>query len=192
MSYTPLTEQEVFQHFAAVSDASSLPLCIYNNPSTTHFVFSMELLKKLSDIDSIQAVKMPLPADMDFASDLESLRGVLPNDFVIGYSGDWGCGSALLSGADAWFSVVGGILPKPALELTRAAQKGDAETTMKLNSRFAPLFDLFREFGSLRVVYAIANILQLTPAQPHLPVLPIASADLERVRSAIRPFVPEA
>ena len=81
---------------------------------------------------------------------------------------------------------------KTGLGTDQGSAKRDAETTMKLNSRFASLFDLFQEFGSLRVVYAIANILQLTPAQPHLPVLPIASADLERVRSAIRPFVPEA
>lgn len=35
VSYTPLTEEEVFQHFAAVAAVSDLPLCIYNNPSTT-------------------------------------------------------------------------------------------------------------------------------------------------------------
>src|SRR4051812_9114755 len=40
MSYTPLTDEEVFQHFAAVAEASELPLCIYNNPSTTKFTFS--------------------------------------------------------------------------------------------------------------------------------------------------------
>jgi dihydrodipicolinate synthase/N-acetylneuraminate lyase len=37
VSYTPLTNEEVLQHFAAVAGASDLPLCIYNNPSTTRF-----------------------------------------------------------------------------------------------------------------------------------------------------------
>src|SRR4051812_47221700 len=37
--YTPLTDEEVFQHFAAVAGAPALPLCIYNNPATTHFSF---------------------------------------------------------------------------------------------------------------------------------------------------------
>ena len=40
MSYTPLTDAEVFQHFRAVARAGGLPLCIYNNPGTTHFTFS--------------------------------------------------------------------------------------------------------------------------------------------------------
>src|SRR4051794_14701771 len=43
VSYTPLTDEEVFQHFVAVAGATRLPVCIYNNPSTTHFTFSPDL-----------------------------------------------------------------------------------------------------------------------------------------------------
>ena len=32
VSYTSLTEDEVFQHFATVARESGLPLCIYDNP----------------------------------------------------------------------------------------------------------------------------------------------------------------
>ena len=35
VSYTPLTDDEVFEHFAVVARESGLPLCIYDNPSTT-------------------------------------------------------------------------------------------------------------------------------------------------------------
>ena len=61
VSYTPLRDAEVFQHYRAVAGASDLPLCIYNNPGTTHFNFSLELLQRLADIPTIKAVKMPLP-----------------------------------------------------------------------------------------------------------------------------------
>src|SRR5215218_2688469 len=40
VSYTPLTDDEVFEHFAMVARESRLPLCIYDNPGTTHFRFS--------------------------------------------------------------------------------------------------------------------------------------------------------
>lgn len=36
MFYTPLTEEEVFQHMSAVAEAGGLPLCIYNNPNSDH------------------------------------------------------------------------------------------------------------------------------------------------------------
>lgn len=39
VSYTPLDDAEIFEHFSAVARESGLPLCIYDNPSTTHFRF---------------------------------------------------------------------------------------------------------------------------------------------------------
>src|SRR6202011_4791197 len=44
VSYTPLTNHEVFTHFETVAHAVGLPLCIYNNPGTTHFAFSTDLI----------------------------------------------------------------------------------------------------------------------------------------------------
>jgi len=101
VSYTPLTEEEAFGHYAAVAAASGLPLCIYNNPSTTHFTFGEDLLVRLAGVPNIAAVKMPLPADGDFAGELTRLRSRTPDSFAIGYSGDWGAAKALLAGADA-------------------------------------------------------------------------------------------
>lgn len=173
MSYTPLTEDEVFAHYAAVAEATDLPLCIYNNPSTTHFTFSPALLQRLAEIPSLAAVKMPLPATGDFGAEVARLRTDLPEGFTIGYSGDWECANALLAGADAWFSVVAGLLPEPALKLATAARSGDAAETTRLQAVFQPLWSLFRAHGSLRVVYAAANLMGLTDAQPPRPILPM-------------------
>ena len=38
MSYTPLTLSEVAEHYRAVAGTTNLPLSIYNNPGTTHFI----------------------------------------------------------------------------------------------------------------------------------------------------------
>ncbi|MDT8856914.1 dihydrodipicolinate synthase family protein [Paracoccaceae bacterium Fryx2] len=185
VSYTPLTDDEVFRHIRTVAAATGLPLCIYNNPSTTHFTFGAALLERLAALPGVTAVKMPLPADGDCAADLSRLRACLPDGFLIGYSGDWGCARALLDGADCWFSVVGGLLPVPALRLARAAQAGDAAETARIDRQFQPLWALFREFGSLRVVYAAASLLALCDAAPPLPVLPLSPPDMARVAAAL-------
>lgn len=80
VSYTPLTQEEAYHHFAAVAGATALPLCIYNNPSTTHFTFSDELLVRLAYIPHILSVKMPLAANMEFKPELERLRPRLGDD----------------------------------------------------------------------------------------------------------------
>lgn len=185
VSYTPLTEEEVFRHFVAVAGTTALPLCIYNNPGTTHFTFSSALLARLAAVENIQAVKMPLPANADFAGEIGRLREAAPAGFAVGYSGDWGAADALLAGADAWYSVVAGLLPALALRLTRAAQSGDDRATRHIDSLFQPLWDLFKQFGSIRVMYAAANELALTAAVPPLPIQPLGVADQRRVAEAL-------
>ena len=185
VSYTPLTEEEVYQHFAAVAEAGELPLCIYNNPGTTKFTFSDGLIARLAKVTNIAAVKMPLPQGGDFEGEIGRLRQETPKGFAIGYSGDWGAAAGLLAGADAWYSVVAGLLPAEALALTRAAQAGDAAEAERLDQKFQPLWNLFKEFGSFRVMYAIAEALDLCRIDPPRPILPLPATEKPRVRSAL-------
>jgi 4-hydroxy-tetrahydrodipicolinate synthase len=185
VSYTPLTDDEVYEHFAAVADAGQLPLCIYNNPGTTKFTFSIELIARLSRLGTVKAVKMPLPAKGDFAAEIASLRAVTPDGFAVGYSGDWGAADALTAGADGWYSVVAGLLPAEALKLTRAAQAGDAQEAARIYEAFAPLWALFKEFGSFRVMYTLADLLGLGRFAPPRPVLGLPEAARGRVREAL-------
>lgn len=166
MSYTPLTEDEVFGHFETVAGASDLPICIYNNPSTTHFTFSPALIARLATLPTVTAVKMPLPAGGDFAGQIAALRADLPPDFAIGYSGDWGC-------------------PAATLTLACAARAGDRPETARWQARFQPMWDLFQAHGSLRVVHACARLMDLTDAQPPRPILPLPDALTPRLRAAM-------
>ncbi|WP_299476440.1 dihydrodipicolinate synthase family protein [uncultured Paracoccus sp.] len=192
MSYQPLTDEEVFRHFEAVAAAGELPLCIYNNPGTTKFTFSPDLIARLAEISNVAAVKMPLPADSDYAGEMRRLRAVTPEGFAVGYSGDWGAKDALLAGGACWYSVVAGLLPEPALALTRAAQAGNAAEVERIDHAFAPLWELFREFGSFRVMFTIAEFLGLGRITPPRPILPLEPASLERVKVALRPLLQDA
>jgi 4-hydroxy-tetrahydrodipicolinate synthase len=191
MSYTPLTDEEVRAHFVAVAGATDLPLCIYNNPGTTSFVFSHNLIAQLAAVSGIQAVKMPPLEHQDYAGELGALRARTPSGFKIGYSGDWCAAPSLLAGGDAWHSVIAGILPEPALRLIRAARAGDVEKVEALEAAFAPLWSLFRTYGSLRLIYEIAERMGLAVGNPPLPLMRCGSgadaeveAALERLGSA--------
>ena len=188
VSYTPLTEDEVAGHCEAVAGATGLPLCLYNNPGTTHFSFSDALIARLSQVDRIGAIKMPLPPGSDLADvagELGRLRAACSPDFAIGYSGDWGAAPALLAGADAWYSVVAGLLPAAALRLARAAGTGRTEAAAALDAAFEPLWALFRAHGSLRVMYAVADRLGLRVGAPPLPIQPLPAELAGRVAEAM-------
>ncbi len=185
MSYTPLTASEVEAHFRAVAEATPLPLCIYNNPGTTRFIFTPDLLASLATSPTIAAVKMPPPLDDDFTAELAGLREGPVAALRIGYSADWALEPALSCGADAFYSGLAGVLPDAFVALAKVAQAGDAAATSAANARFAPLWELAREFGGLRLSFAIARVLGLTTADMPLPLLPIPSEQSIRIEQAL-------
>ncbi|MCK1741090.1 dihydrodipicolinate synthase family protein [Bradyrhizobium sp. 139] len=171
--YTPLTDEEIFEHFATVSRESGLPICIYDNPGTTHFHFTPALIGRLSRVEGIIAVKSPAPDASAVEGHLQDLQAVVPSGFSLGYSVDWNCLGALLAGGETWYSVLGGIFPKTCLALVRAAQNGNSADARRLNERLQPIWHLFKAFSSLRVVYAVAKLKGLCAADPPRPILPL-------------------
>ena len=180
VSYVPLNDDEVFAHFATVAGACRLPLCIYNNPATTHFTFSADLVARLSRVDGIVAVKNPAASAAAFRAELETLRATTPAGFSVGCSVDANCTEALLDGANAWYSVLAGTVPDPCVQIGRAVRAGDADTARRLDSGLQPVWDLFKEFTSIRVMFAMSNLLG-REATPPRPILALDEAARRRV-----------
>ena len=186
VSYTPLLDDEVFTHFETVARESGLPLVVYNNPGTTHFTFTANLLARLSRVPGIVAVKNPAPAAEAVPAHLQALRAATALGFSLGYSVDAHAAEALLAGGTAWYSVAGGLFPQPCMTIVAAAQAGDAAEVRRLNAELVPLWDLFREHTSLRVMYAAANLLGLCRAAPPRPILPLPEAAQRRVAETLK------
>lgn len=163
MTYQPLTDDDVFELFRALSEHSPLPVIVYDNPGTTRFTFSIELYCRIAELPGVASIKIPgVPADA--RARVAQIRSVIPRDVTIGVSGDAFGATGLNAGCDAWFSALAGTLPEPALRITRAARDGRAEDATAESQRLHPLWSLFTEFGgSLRVIAAIAEHLGLAP-----------------------------
>lgn len=177
VSYQKLSADEVFCLYETVTRSLSVPLCVYDNPGTTHFEFSDELHGRIAQLPNVGSIKIPgVPADPDAArARVERLRAVIPSHVTIGVSGDALAATGLNAGCEVWYSVIGGLLPKIALAITRAAQGGDTQEAVRLSERLKPLWALFGQYGSLRVVAAAAELRGLVE-QPCLP-LPLKALD---------------
>lgn len=189
VSYQPLTDDDVVGLFTEVSARLSVPLIVYDNPGTTRVHFTDELFARVGELPRVAAVKIP-PLEGDLASAtarVERLRGVLPSATTIGISGDSGAALGFAAGCDAWYSVIGGTLPEPALRITRAARSGDHACAQQQSDRLKSFWDLFARHGSYRVVAAIVELLGLA-TQPCLPrpVLGLTGDAREDVRAALR------
>lgn len=189
VSYQKLTDDEVFDLYATVCQSLSVPLCVYDNPGTTHFEFSDELHGRIAQLSQVRSIKIPpMNSDIQAATErVTRLRKLIPSDVTIGISGDAAAATGLNAGCDAWYSVIGGIFPKAALALTRAAQAGNAQAAQQLSEQLEPLWSLYREYGgSLRVAATIAEVTGRV-SQPCLPqpLQALQGNDRRRVEQAL-------
>ena len=121
VSYQALTEDEVFGLYEDVTAELSVPLCVYDNPGTTHFTFTDELHARVAALPQVGAIKLPGPGA---AERVAGLRPLVPATVAIGVSGDQFAAGALDAGADVWFSVIGGLFPRAALAIVDRARAG--------------------------------------------------------------------
>ena len=110
----------------------------------------------------------------------------MPDGFPLGYSVDWHAAEALIAGGDAWYGVAAGLFPDSCAEIVAAARSGRADEARRLNGRLEPLWALFREFSSLRVIYAAAEALGLCATAPPRPIQPLSVETRRRVVATLR------
>lgn len=189
LGYQALREEEVFTLYQTVARHVSVPICVYDNPGTTHFAFSDALLGRIAALPGIASIKIPgVPADLLAARErIAQLRSRLPERVSIGVSGDAFAATGLLAGCDGWYSVCGGLFPRIALAMTAAAKAGDDQRVSALDAQLQPLWALFRQHGgSLRVISAAAGLLGLTERDclPR-PLLPLSDADCQQIAAVL-------
>ncbi|OKP77883.1 dihydrodipicolinate synthase family protein [Paenibacillus helianthi] len=176
VSYQQLTDDEVFSLYETVTKSLSIPLCVYDNPSTTQFRFSDHLHGHIARLPIVHSIKIPGVPDFDSAKQrVEQLRAHIPKDVSIGTSGDPYAVVGLTAGCEAWYSVLGGLYPDICISITRAALGGNSVNAERQSAFLAPLWQMFQKYGSLRVVATIAEIQGLIN-NPSLP-LPLKSLD---------------
>ncbi|WP_392431312.1 dihydrodipicolinate synthase family protein [Yersinia sp. HM-2024] len=188
VSYQPLRDEEVFALFQTVTRHASVPVCVYDNPGTTHFTFTDELHGQLSSLDGVHSIKIPGVPDTPAVAveRVDALRKQLRPGVTIGISGDAFAGLGLNAGCEVWYSVCGGLFPETAKQITEAAALKDHAGVTALVARLDPLWALFRKHGgSIRVIAAAAGVLGLTDTdclpRPLQPLTAGAIADIARV-----------
>jgi 4-hydroxy-tetrahydrodipicolinate synthase len=150
VSYQPLTPDEVYGLYVDVTAQLSVPLCVYDNPGTTHFAFTDDLHTRIAALPGVRAIKLP----GDGAADrIAALRSRVSDGVALGVSGDHLAANGLNAGAEVWFSVLGGLFPQAALAIVREREAA--------STRLEPLWALLRRHGSVRIMATAAALLGL-------------------------------
>ncbi|WP_147918109.1 dihydrodipicolinate synthase family protein [Ruania zhangjianzhongii] len=188
VTYQSLTDDDLVGLFEDVNAELSVPLVAYDNPSTTHVTFTDDLYARITALPHVASIKIPgVPADPDdAAARVSTIRERIPSGVTLGVSGDPAAATGLNAGCDAWYSVIAGTLPAPALTITRAALSGDHDAATRESQRLRPLWGLFAQYGSYRVTAAIAEHLGLVRESPlPLPIRGLPASARARVADIV-------
>jgi 4-hydroxy-tetrahydrodipicolinate synthase len=154
-AYNRPTQEGLYQHFAAVSRATRVPVILYNVPARTAVDMLPATVQRLSQLPGIVAVKEAVP-------DLERVRelvAVCPRDFAILSGDDASARRSILAGAKGLISVTANVAPRAVSDMVAAAMKADAAAAERLDAPIAALHrDLFLEANPIPSKWALARM----------------------------------
>ncbi len=185
VSYWPLSDREIVQHYTAVSDAISIPIMAYNNPATSGIDMPPALLNYMFEtIANVQMVKEST-GDIQRMIDLTELSaGALPfyngsNPLVL---------EALMAGASGWCTAAPCLRPEPTIALYEAVMAGEIDQAKEIYEELLPLLRFIVAKGLPPAVKSGLEIIGEPAGDPRLPLLPLTPedrAELESILAAV-------
>jgi len=174
--------REVIAHYEAVSSVG-LPVIVYNNPRDYPVDLTVDVLKELSRIENVVAVK-------EFSGDVRRVYDIVREtdlEVLIGID-DLGLEGAI-AGATGWIAGFVNAFPKESVELFELARQGNVTEAMKIYRYFLPLLHLDADPMLVQYIKYTMELIgkPAGPARP--PRLPLTEEGKEKVRKTLDYFL---
>lgn len=181
--YNKPSQEGLYQHFKAISEASPLPVVLYNVPGRTGVNLKPATLVKLArECANIVAVK-------EASGSLEQVDEIIknkPDTFEVISGDDALTFPMIASGAVGVISVIGNALPKEFSRMIRLEFKGEYEPARKIHHRFTELYKLLFVDGNPAGVKALLNDMRLIENVLRLPLVPTTIATKEKMAAILK------
>ena len=181
--YNKPTPEGLYQHYRAISEATPLPLVVYNVPGRTGCNVDPATLARLATLPHVAGVK---EASGNMTQICEAITAV-PADFIVLSGDDAMTLPAMAVGARGIISVASNEVPAEMAQMVEAAERNDFTTARALHARLLPLMLAnFTESNPIPVKAAMAQmgLLEETYRLPMVPPKPETRQKLARVLSA--------
>jgi 4-hydroxy-tetrahydrodipicolinate synthase len=153
--YNKPTQEGLYQHYKAVSEAVALPIIIYNIPGRSVVDMSVDTMARLAKLPNIIGVK---DATNDLTRPIDTRLKIGPE--FVQLSGEDGTAPAFLAhGGHGCISVMANVAPAESAKMHEAWWKKDHATFEKLRDQLHLLSkNLFCETSPAPVKYAVSRL----------------------------------
>ncbi len=178
-NYNKPSQEGIFQHYKAISEASPLPVILYNVPGRTGSNITAETTLRLArECEKIRGIK---EASGNMVQCMHILKN-MPEDFLF-VSGDDHLSLPLIAcGSKGVISVAANCFPKDFSEMIRLSLKNDFEKAQKLHYKLLPGYDLLFVENNPAGVKAFLSELNLIENILRLPLVPLSAANQQKVK----------
>ncbi|MGB3145418.1 MAG: 4-hydroxy-tetrahydrodipicolinate synthase [Maribacter sp.] len=184
--YNRPTQEGIFQHFKALSQASPLPIILYNVPGRTGSNMLPETVVRLAKgFKNIVAVK---EASGNMSQILE-LIDKRPEGFLVLSGDDISAVATILAGGEGVISVIGQGLPVDFSYMVHLAQAGDADAAYEIHYKLQEGMNLIFEEGNPAGIKVIFECLGLAKSHVRLPLVSASASLKHRIVSFMESVV---
>ena len=175
-------DEELYRHFAAVADATSLPVLLYNNPDRMRSGISAGLLERLADVPNIVGIK---DSSGDLTLTAEFIRRTRAKGFKVLAGRDIMILGTLAYGGVGCVASTANVVPRLVVEIYDRFRAGDLSGALEAQFRLAPLRMAFN-LGSFPVATKdCMRLLGFDVGEPILPNLRCSDANMDRLKKIL-------
>jgi 4-hydroxy-tetrahydrodipicolinate synthase len=180
--YNKPTQEGLYLHFKAISDAVDLPIIVYNVPVRTIVDISAATMARISELKNFAGIK---DATANVAR--ESQHRALIRKPYAALSGEDGTALGYNAhGGTGCISVTANIAPKLCAAFQAACEAGDYRKARVLHDQLMPLHDaLFIETNPAPVKYAAWRLGLIDSPDCRLPLAPLTEPTKKAVDAAL-------
>lgn len=183
--YNKPTQQGIYEHFKSVSEASPIPVIMYNVLARTGSNVEPKTVYKLvNQCKNIIAIK---EASGDFEQALELIR-IMPKDFMVISGEDKTALSLTLAGGSGVISVLGQGLPKEFSKLIDLALKKKPKEAFDIFYALMPGVDLIFEEGNPAGIKAMLSKLKICGLDVRLPLVAASPELRQKIDNFVKSF----
>ncbi len=179
--YNKPTQEGIYQHFKAISEASPISIILYNVPGrTASNMLPATVIRLANDFKNIIAIK-------EAAGDIVQAMKIIehkPNDFLVISGDDMIALPMVLAGGSGVISVIGQGFPKEFSSLIQFGLERKVDQAYELQYQLAESIDLIFEQGNPGGIKEVLKSLGLSSNVVRLPLVNV-SEDLAKRLDAI-------
>ena len=181
--YNKPTQEGIYQHFKAISEASPLPIILYNVPGrTASNVLPATVLRLANEFKNIVAIK---EASGDLVQAMKIIQHK-PKDFLVISGDDMVTLPMVLAGGAGVISVIGEGFPKQFSDMVRFGLDGQVKAAYQLHYELADAIDMIFEQGNPAGIKEVFKVLNLSENTVRLPLVNVNDDLKQRIHHFVK------